>query len=276
MERTKIKGDSDLDNAAPQTRRFRGILNASQLKLFAIVSMLIDHTGAVLVGGYLYPWAEQEALVRNVYMLMRGIGRLAFPIFIFFLVQGFVHTRSRKKYAVRLLIFSLVSEIPFDLAFFGTPFYLSYQNVGWELLLAFLMLMVVERIERGGLYAPETEPSQRRGGVFRKRLLAELLMLLTLLGFMLLGLVCCVDYRYGGILLCYLFYRFRKYPAGWAAAGCVGFGLYEPSGIPGVLLNLLYNGEKGKQNKYFFYIFYPAHLLVLYLLVCWLTRLSGF
>lgn len=252
----------------------RGIWNASQLKLIAVVSMLIDHTGLVFVGEYLYPRAENQAHVWYIYEGMRGIGRLAFPIFVFFLVQGFVHTRNRKRYAVRLLIFSLVSEIPFDLAFFGTPFYFYYQNVGWELLFAFLMLVVVERIERSRLYAGSADGTPQTGqNAFLRRAYAELLMLIVLLFFMLLGYVCCVDYGYGGILLCYLFYRFRWNRAASAAAGCVGFGLYEPSGIPGVLLNLLYNGEKGKQIKYFFYIFYPAHLLALYLLVTWLASI---
>ena len=88
------------------------------LKWIAIISMLIDHIGAVL-----FPWCEW----------MRIVGRLAFPIFAYLLVEGFVYTKDVKKYLVRLGLFALISEIPFDLAFFGTVFAPVHQNVFFEL-----------------------------------------------------------------------------------------------------------------------------------------------
>ena len=79
-------------------------LPADVIKLIAIVSMLIDHTGAIL----------QSYLTPELYELMRGIGRLAFPLFAFFIVEGFLHTRSVGKYLLRLSVFALISELPFD------------------------------------------------------------------------------------------------------------------------------------------------------------------
>ena len=81
------------------------------LKLIAVISMLIDHTSAVIL--------EQIPGLENPAFLMRIIGRAAFPIYCFLLVEGFMHTRDREKYALRLGCFAAGSEIPFDLAFNG-------------------------------------------------------------------------------------------------------------------------------------------------------------
>lgn len=79
------------------------------LKVIAVVSMLIDHTSAVIL--------EQIPGLEAPAFFMRIIGRAAFPIYCFLLVEGFYHTRSRAKYAGRLFLFALISEVPFDLAF---------------------------------------------------------------------------------------------------------------------------------------------------------------
>ena len=91
----------------------------STIKMIAIVSMLIDHTAATILermlSQQLFP--EMEGWLNLLYLVMRGIGRLGFPIFIFLLVEGLEHTRNRWKYLLRLVIFALVSELPFDMAF---------------------------------------------------------------------------------------------------------------------------------------------------------------
>ena len=84
-------------------------MNTYKLKLIAIITMLIDHIAAVLIPSDTMLW-----------LVMRCIGRLAFPIFVFLLVEGFHHTRDVKKYLLRLGAFALISEVPFDLAFYGT------------------------------------------------------------------------------------------------------------------------------------------------------------
>ena len=133
-------------------------LTGSTLKIIAIVTMFIDHAGAVLVERYLdskgadlIPQVGQMdeetkrlALVSLLDFFMRMIGRMAFPIFIFLLVQGFMYTHSRAKYVFRLALFALIAELPFNLAFKGSLFTTSYQNVFFTITLGFLFLWFTE------------------------------------------------------------------------------------------------------------------------------------
>ena len=93
----------------------KGLLTGNALKWIAIVTMLIDHVGATLVLQMFYANPTNDMLA--IYYLVRSVGRVAFPIFCFLLVEGFCHTRSRGKYLLRLGLFALLAEIPFDLAF---------------------------------------------------------------------------------------------------------------------------------------------------------------
>lgn len=110
----------------------------------AVVTMLIDHIGAVimtrlLIRNGLYEamvnqeaytaWMGQNGGMYGICMAMRIIGRLAFPIYCFLLVEGFQKTHNVKKYLGRMFLFALISEIPFDLAFSGKAWYPAYQNV---------------------------------------------------------------------------------------------------------------------------------------------------
>ena len=95
-------------------------MSGTTLKWIAVISMLIDHTAEVLIN---HNAALTDPIWAQIYVLMRGIGRIAFPIYAFLLVEGFLHTRDVKKYLARMLTFAVVSEIPFDLAVFHTPFY---------------------------------------------------------------------------------------------------------------------------------------------------------
>ena len=108
-----------------QTRQGSRGFSAATLKWIAIITMLIDHVGASLLyghaaypagwlGGTRYGWGE-GIWSRDFYMALRVIGRLAFPIFCFLLIEGLIHTRNRWKYFSRLALFALISEIPFDL-----------------------------------------------------------------------------------------------------------------------------------------------------------------
>lgn len=134
----------------------------STLKLIAIITMLIDHTAAVVLDRILMSrgmgnlnatnvQAVQEFFTDNAFLygidsIMRLIGRLGFPLFCFLLVEGFQHTHNKWKYASRLAVFALVSEIPFDLAFRGKFFYFGYQNVFFTLLIGLLVMMGFEMI----------------------------------------------------------------------------------------------------------------------------------
>ena len=103
------------------------ILSGSMLKLLACIAMLIDHTGAIILSHY--PPALTELFYINgkgitFYRIVRDIGRCAFPIFCFLIVEGFLHTHDRRKYGRNLLLFALISEIPWNFMFSNTWHYL--------------------------------------------------------------------------------------------------------------------------------------------------------
>ena len=116
----------------PQTQR--PALSGTALKRLALCSMLLDHLGASCLeaGVFSRPGPISEPLL-TLDVCLRWAGRLAFPLYCFLLVEGFLHTHSLRQYAGRMLAFALVSELPFDLAFFHTLIYRGHQNVYWTL-----------------------------------------------------------------------------------------------------------------------------------------------
>jgi hypothetical protein len=139
-------------------------ISGSTLKMIAIVTMLIDHIGAAVLARLLMvnglgeldqtntdaimQWLSANGALYWMYTVMRMIGRVAFPIFCFLLVEGFVHTHNVKGYLGRLVLFGILSEVPFDLAFFRTPFDPSAQNVYWTLALGVLAMAGLKRFEK--------------------------------------------------------------------------------------------------------------------------------
>ena len=225
MERTKIK---ELLRALLQRA---SVFDSFSLKCVAILCMAADHTGRILFPG-------EENLIR--------IGRLAFPIFAFLLAEGFFHTRDRYRYLARLGIFALLSEIPFDLAFFQTVWYPQRQNVFFTLFISVALMAVLER---------SREWPERILEIFIAMWFAEALG---------------ADYGFRGVLLVLIFYIGRARPwAGLALAGAWNFlwqSAVQRFGALAVIPIGLYNGKKGRSLKYFFYVFYPAHLLLLCML----------
>ena len=112
-------------------------MSQEMLKLIACMTMLIDHIAAVLVIPSDAAMLAGDTTVAWVHVVMRGIGRVAFPIFCFLLVEGAHHTRNPRKYALRLSLGMVLSEIPFDLAFFGRLTW-AHQSVMVTLLLGFM------------------------------------------------------------------------------------------------------------------------------------------
>lgn len=210
-------------------------LNTFQLKLIAITSMLVDHIGAILLPEYL---------------VLRYIGRIAFPVFCFLLTEGFFHTRDIYRYGYRLALFALLSEIPYDLAFRQTIFSLEKQNVFFTLLIGFVLMYVLEKSKERPVQILE---------ILLAMWLAEILR---------------TDYGFRGILLICIFYYLREFNIAKIAAGAFWNFMFQGSvqyyGAISMVPIALYNGKKGPGLKYLFYIFYPLHLLILHLLQLYL------
>ncbi len=248
-------------------------LSGYQIKYIALFSMLLDHIGVIY----------QTYLSQVAYFLLRALGRLSFPLFCFILVEGFFHTKNRKKYQQRLLIFALLSELPYDLAFHFLPannigsllhsHQLSFraflpafqqQNVLLTLFLGFTAMILMEN-----------------ASTYRKNTFYRNIDILII--FCCLSEVFQTDCGAAGILCIFFFYSIYKKRETFAnlplKAGLIGT---VPAALPlltyvspfpvqvfalmdGLLLRC-YSGEKGRGNKYFFYLFYPIHLLILYLI----------
>lgn len=241
--------------AASGNRKITG----NTLKMIAIICMLIDHIGAVLIEkGCLNVTTSEELMLvlqtpygqtwYGIDMVLRTIGRIAFPIFCFLLVEGFLHTRSVKKYAGRLLVFALVSEVPFDLAIFGTWTAFQHQNVFFTL---FLGLMVLEGY------------SQSAGHIIRQ-------ILVILSGCAAAAILRC-DYDITGIIMITVLYIFwndkrRQTICGGILSAVESLSCFGAAALAFIPIRM-YSGKRGAGNlKYIFYWFYPVHLLVLYLL----------
>lgn len=222
-------------------------MNACTLKLIAMIIMLIDHIGAILV--------PRNA---ELYLFFRLIGRLAFPIFCFLLVEGFHYTRNVKKYLMRLGIFAFISELPFDLAFSdNVPYdFFLQQNIFFTLFLGLLVINLMSIAEKK----------------FKKNtMITGLLYCIIVIIGCALAILLHTDYSFMGILLIVAFYLFRgnKILIALSLFLVTNFTSFNLEGFAtlSILFILLYNGEKGPQgNKYFFYVFYPAHIFLLYLL----------
>lgn len=227
-------------------------LSGSWLKVLAMVSMAVDHTARMLL--IYYPIFRTPLMVIghksiSVYFLMRCFGRLAFPIFAFLLVEGFQHTHNRWNYGRNLLLFAIISEVPWDLLH-GSYIYVSSQNVFFTLFLGFLALTTVNKWEEQLLN--------------NSQLALKLVLIITI------GIFMRCDYGVTGISFILLLYVLRKNRIIQAAIGCAMLPLLRLiSGLAFIPINL-YNGTrgfiKGPIAKYLFYVFYPAHLLVLYIL----------
>ena len=197
-----------------------------QLKLLAMLAMTADHIGAVF-----FPEIP----------LLRWIGRLAMPVLCFFIGEGLRHTRSPRRYLLRLTGFALLSELPFDLAFYGGIEW-GRQNVYFTLTLGLLALWAI----------------QSRG------MEGWLLALTAALAAELLG----CDYGMYGVLLILLLDRFHsarsEQLAGAALLNLAFFGLQTQTlSLIALPLLWLYNGKRGRDDRRLFYLYYPAHLCVL-------------
>lgn len=207
------------------------------LQIIAALMMLCDHVAYVFVDSYGY-----EA----IYETMRVIGRISFPIFCFLLVQGFLTTSNIKKYILRILVFAILSEIPFDLAFFGSSFYQGAQNVMFTMLIGLLTLCGLKKYETNMYFK---------------------------VGILILGCLSAywlhTDYSYMGVALIVIFYMMRGNALSmifWAALLFFVDGGMQFYAVLALPFCTQYSAEKEERRlpRYFFYAFYPVHLLVLW------------
>lgn len=249
--------------AESATGEKRGI-TGSTLKMIAIIAMFIDHVGAIIVERMMLQTingADGAALLDRrglvlLDMVLRLIGRIGFPIFCFLLIEGFIHTRNVKKYALRLLLFALISEVPFNLGFCGDLFNGIYQNVFFTLFIGLLVMMVLRIVE---------QRQDWRKGI---RIIAEI-------GVAAVGMVVAellrTDYGAIGVLTITAMYLYRQNRVLQALFGCMVLtvmNMMEISSFAMLIPIRLYNGKRGWNMKWFFYAFYPIHILILYLVAC--------
>ena len=206
------------------------------LKITALLTMLIDHIGCVFL-------MERGDVI---YKAFRAVGRISFPIICFMLVEGFIHTHSRKKYMINLLIFSIISEIPYDLAFGHKLIDVSEQNVMWTLLLGVIMMCFIEKFEYS----------------FTAKMTAVLIA-----GFV--AVLLKTDYSIWGILSIAIFYMQRYDRKNALLLTCFlmfAQGKMQSFGVLAIPFIMAYDGTKNdvKMPKYFFYAFYPVHILALW------------
>ena len=230
----------------------RRFFTANQLKFIALFCMLLDHLYATIFHDQVW---------------MTYIGRIAFPLFAFELVQGYMHTHDLRRYAGRLALLAVLSEIPFNMVAGGSFFFPWHQNVAWTLLAGLAVCYCADNLVK------EPAPSKK------------LLYLLGLAAALLLPGLLMTDYGSNGIWFILLFWLTRKGGPLCAVLQTVGLFLVSQYLFGGrtfligtfamqtqclCLLALpliwLYNGKHGSRNKvlqYTAYAFYPVHLLIL-------------
>lgn len=269
-----VEKKTDLWEQIEKTYSSKRTLNAAVLKWIAIITMFIDHIGAGFVICYLkyfnrisaqtvhtkkeYElYLETFMRIRDFNYVLRSIGRIAFPLFCFMLVTGFYYTRSRFRYLGRLILFGVISEIPYNLAFSQKWIDTESTNVYVTLVLGLLAIILVQfvldHVNQVALRYP--------------------LSLLAMVGCILLAELLKTDYKGPGVALILVFYLFYTMPVlrDFSFAAVIlymimrgGSSPIEAFALIDILLIHLYNGKKGKNlPKMFFYLFYPVHLLLI-------------
>lgn len=238
-------------------------INSFLLHIIAMALMLCDHMWATVIPGNMW---------------LTNIGRLAFPIFAFMIVEGYFNTKNLKKYLLRLLIAAVISEIPFNLMYGGSIIYPYHQNVIWAFLISLMCIIGCEKIKEKNLIV-----GYICGIVF--------FLIATVLGF-----VVAVDYYGYGILTVAAFYFFHG-DEWWkkllqiaslyfinvtifggmiidfTIAGHTFEVIQQGLALLSMVFILLYNKEQGPHTKaiqYSFYLFYPVHMLILSLISLYL------
>ncbi|MCR4924595.1 MAG: conjugal transfer protein TraX [Lachnospiraceae bacterium] len=238
-------------------------ITGSTLKIIAIVFMIIDHTAVIIVNSYInnnigvLPYREFNALCK-LYDIMRALGRIAFPIFCFLTVEGYCHTRNYYRYLRNLLVAALISEPIFDISLWGEVFYPAYQNVLFTLIIGLLAIHLIDRYAYDSKY-----------NIY----LRVFFYLTAALGSMAIAYYLKTDYSYKGVIAIILMYSLRKNRLLSLLAGEAIFE-YEPTAFISIIPIMLYNNKRGLKLKMLFYLVYPLHLAILWMISKFLPALG--
>jgi hypothetical protein len=231
--------------------------SGGMLKWIAIISMLVNHFGDTILYGIIMnaPYDafsnKQFSIIYNCYTIFHAIGRIAMPIFCFLIVEGFLHTHNVKKYLLRLAIFAVISEIPYDFAITNSLFDVAQQNVFFTLTTGLLVLIIIDKYKQN------------------KVVIMFVIFIATSVTYLLK-----FDGSYYGILMMVLFYLLKEKKLLKSVSIFVlqiaiififqeSFDLNSFFALIPLILIYFYNGKRGMKLKYFFYVFYPTHLLIL-------------
>lgn len=231
-------------------------VTSAGLHLIAMAAMLCDHVWRALISGN--SW-------------MNCVGRIAFPIFAFLLVEGYFHTHDVKRYAFRLFVCAVLSEVPFDLVMSGQATDWSYQNVLWTLLIGLGLVYL-------------NDEASKTGNVLEQILVSIATVILAIL----VGSIVQADYGSIGLLMILLFYFFHGNGLFCKIAQffgllilCILLGSVQQGirvghtllvfprqifAVAALIPIWLYHGRQGYHDKWFQYVcygFYPVHLLTL-------------
>ena len=218
------------------------VFNGAQLKYLAFMSMLIDHVNNALIT----PILEGEGFLLHLSNIFSILGRIAFPIFVFFIVEGFLKTSNRKKYLITLLIFGVISEVPFDMFTSRTYFEPYWNNMMFTLALCIITIWAIDSLKEK----------------IDKKIFWYAVSIIIVVIFCFLAMKLNLDYDYHAIIIAYLFYIFYDKPILGAGLGYLSI-IKELYSFIGFAVTVTYNGERGRQYKWLNYFFYPVHILIL-------------
>lgn len=223
-------------------------LNGNTLKIIAALTMLIDHTGYILFPDII---------------LLRIIGRLSFPIFAFMISEGCAYTRNRLRYFLGIFILALICQI---------PYFIVEKELFWGVLFTFSLSIIA-------IYSLLLFKNSKKA---INRILSAFLFIFVTAAIYILNCLFEIDYGFWGCMLPVFasIFKDKKHKIMMFSAGLIilstTLGTIQPYSLLSIPLLLSYSGKRGKLNmKYFFYIFYPLHLIVLEIIKFFQTNING-
>ena len=281
------------------------IIDSFTLKVIALISMFIDHFAATVLTFFeMAAYEDRKGSVcgitisilnainnnmemfQKIILIMRIIGRVAFPIYCFLLVKGFTYTRCKWKYALRLLVFAFISELPFDIAFndIKRAEFVMYNNVFFTLFIGLIFIWGIDYICKFKDELIKKYKKQNSENVMDKQIKLkcvgiEMLRIMALVVFSIviyvLTILCSSDYGMAGVMCILAMYIWRKnnivsFVIGTLLVYFITCNSLQLFALMGVIPIIMYNEKKGKSMKWLFYIFYPAHLTAFVLISIWL------